>query len=210
MEGRGGYRAECQGPWEAREGQGGKEGRIAPKQGTRRHFGGGWSVPATGTLLSCPPLARPFLGRSGQHVCRCPPGDPTATSVRTCLSSAAGSSASGSPGSATRSDWHGPAGTGSGAQGSRGSGGAGAPGASAGAVLSGTGAAPRRSSSQASSSASAVTSAGSTASISTDDSIVRGRQVSASPDPEGARRAPPADHAQGRDICKATPLWPLG
>lgn len=28
----GGYRAECQGPWEAREGQGGEEGRTAPKQ----------------------------------------------------------------------------------------------------------------------------------------------------------------------------------
>lgn len=188
-----------------REGQGGEEGRTAPKQGTWRHFGGGWSVPAAGTLLSCLPLARPFLGRSSQQACRCPPGDSTATSERTCLPSAAGSSASDSSGSATRSDWHGPSGAGSGAQDSGGSGGAGAPGTSAGAVLSGAGAraAPRRNSSQASSSASAVTSAGSAASSSAGDSIAPWPPSGRQPGPRGSPPRPAATPRPGAEFRQA-------
>lgn len=170
------------------------------------HFGGGWSVPAAGTLLSCQPLARPFLRRFSRQARGCPTGDPTANPVRTCLPSSAGSSATGSPGSAIRSGWRGPAGAGSEALGSGGSGGAGAPGASVGDARSGAGAeagaAPRRSSSQASSSANAVASAGSAASNSAGASIAQ-RPPSARP--PGPRGSPPRPATRPRPEAEFPP-----
>lgn len=175
-------------------GLGGREGSSKARH-SEALWGGG-SVPASGTLLSCRPLARPFLGRSDQPARRCPPGDPTATSVHTCLPSASGSSSSGS---ATRSNWHGPTDGGSRAQGSGGSGGAGAPGSPARVVLSGALAAPRRSSSQANSSASAVISAGSAASSSSGDSIALWPPSVGQPGPRGSTPRPAATPRPGAE-----------
>lgn len=170
------------------------------REGGQLHFRGGWSVPAAGTLLSCRPLARPFLGRFSRQARGCPTGDPTTNSVRTCLPLSTGSSATGSPSSVMRSGWRGPAGAGSEALGSGGAGGAGAPGASVGDARSGAGAgaeagaaagaAPRRSSSQASSSASAVASAGNAASNSAGASIAPRPPSARPPGPRGSPTRP--------------------